>query len=434
MNHSALDRTDPISWLQHLFDTAVRAAHPADCLPPHLPAPPAGRTLVVGAGKAAAAMAQVVEAHWPDAPIGLVVTRYGHGAPCRHIEVLEAAHPVPDRLGEQAGRRMLDAVAELGEEDLVLALISGGGSSLLTLPAPGITLADKQNISRSLLRCGAPISEINTVRMFMSAIKGGRLAAAAAPARVVTLVISDVPNNDPALVASGPTIPNDSTPADALAILESRAIAVPERVRTLLENTKAHWKSAHNASSTRNSVAVIATAADALNAAQRDAEQAGVAVRMLGDNLEGEASVLGREHGRMALALKDSGIDRPVLLLSGGETSVTVRGNGRGGRNTEYLLSLALALDGVPGIHALAADTDGIDGVEDNAGAVLRPDTLARARRAGVDAAACLAGNDAYSVFEALGDLLITGPTRTNVNDFRAILIESSAQPCAQKG
>lgn len=422
MTDSTLDPANPVPWLRHLFDTAVNAAHPAHCLPPHLPEAPAGRTLVVGAGKAAASMALAVDAHWPDTPAGLVVTRYDHGAPCRHIEVLEAAHPVPDELGEQAARRMLDAVAELGADDMVLALISGGGSSLLTLPAPGITLADKQDMSRALLRSGAPISEINTVRTFLSAIKGGRLAAAAAPARVATLVISDVPNNDPALVASGPTIPYASTPADALAILEKYAIDVPERVRALLEDNRS--ESVRDAVSEHNSVTVIATAADALEAAQRDAEHDGMNVCMLGDDLEGEASDLGREHARMALEIKDSGPDRPLLLLSGGETSVTVHGNGRGGRNTEYLLSLTLALDGAAGIHALAADTDGIDGIEDNAGAVARPDTLARAQAAGIDAAACLAGNDAYRVFEALDDLLITGPTRTNVNDFRAILIQ----------
>lgn len=369
-------------------------------------------------------MAQAVEAHWPHPLSGLVVTRYGHGAACRHIEVLEAAHPVPDQLGERASRRMLAAVSELGADDLVLALISGGGSSLLTLPAPGITLADQQAVSRALLRSGAPIRDINTVRTHLSAIKGGRLAAAAAPARIATLIISDVPDNDPAFVASGPTVANKTTSADALAILQRYAIAMPARVQGLLEQAQAQPATTSRMPSNHNSVAVIATAADALAAARHSAENTGVDVRLLGDALEGEARELGREHGRLARALQAQDIERPTLLLSGGETSVTVRGNGRGGRNAEYLLGLALALDGTPGIHALAADTDGIDGSEDNAGAVVRPDTLARARELGLDAADYLARNDAYSLFQTLGDLLITEPTRTNVNDFRAILIE----------
>lgn len=424
MNDCTVDRANPIPWLQQLFDTAVRATHPADCLPQHLPAPPTGRTLVVGAGKAAAAMAQVVEAHWSGMLSGLVVTRYGHCAPCRHIEVLEAAHPVPDRLSEQAAQRILDAANGLGREDLLLALISGGGSSLLTLPAPGITLADKQMVSRALLRSGAPIAEINAVRTHLSAIKGGRLAAATAPARIVTLVISDVPNNDPALIASGPTIPNRTSPADALAILEHYNITTPKRVQALLEHAIAQPATTQEAPSADNSVTMITTAADALDAARNVAERADLNVRMLGDALEGEAHELGREHGLLARALQAQGIKRPTLLLSGGETSVTVRGDGRGGRNTEYLLGLALALDGAPGIHALAADTDGIDGSEDNAGAVLRPDTLNRSRAAGIDAVACLADNQVYNLFEVLGDLLVTGPTRTNVNGFRAILIQ----------
>lgn len=412
--------SDPTAWLAQLFDCATQAVHPAACVPAHLPAVPRGRTFVAGAGKASAAMAQAVEQHWPQTPSGLVVTRYGHTAACHHIEVLEAAHPVPDALGEQAARRMLAAVAELGANDLLLALISGGGSSLLTLPAPGITLADQQAVSRALLRSGAPIAAINTVRTHLSAIKGGRLAAAAAPARVATLVISDVPDNDPALVASGPTIAHTSTPADALAILQAYAITIPARVRTLLEDDA----TPPTARSDGNTVSVIATAADALAAARTAAAQAGIVVRMLGDTLEGEARELGREHGELARQLQANGLDQPLLLLSGGETSVTVHGQGRGGRNTEYLLGLALALDGAAGIHALAADTDGIDGSQDNAGAVLRPNTLDRARTASLDAAACLRNNQSYDLFAALDDLLMTGPTRTNVNDFRAILIQ----------
>ncbi|HLQ85851.1 MAG TPA: glycerate kinase [Salinisphaeraceae bacterium] len=411
---------NPGSWLRRLFNHAVQAVQPRQCLPSHLPARPVGRTLVVGAGKAAAAMAQAVEAHWPGQLAGLVVTRYGHGAPCRQIEVLEAAHPVPDGLSEQAARRMLAAVASLGEDDLLLALISGGGSSLLCLPAPGITLADKQAVARALLRSGAPIAAINTVRSQLSAIKGGRLAAAAAPARVVSLVISDIPDNNPALVASGPTIASRSTRAEALAIVERYAIELPERVRLLLEQPTAAREPLPQAA--RQSVTVIATAADALAAAQHYAAQDGLRVQLLGDALEGEARALGRAHARQALQLQAAS-RRPQLLLSGGETSVTLRASGRGGRNTEYLLGLAQALAGAPGIFALAADTDGIDGSEDNAGALLYPDTLARARAAGVDAAACLANNNAYDLFAATGDLLMTGPTRTNVNDFRAILI-----------
>lgn len=418
---------DPAAWLRQLFDAAVAAVHPATCLPPHLPAAPAGRTVVVGAGKAAAAMAQAVETNWRGELSGLVVTRYGHAVPCNHIEVVEAGHPVPDEAGTRAAKRMLGIVAGLGADDLVLALISGGGSALLSLPAPGITLADKQAVSRALLRCGAPIAQMNTVRAQLSAIKGGRLAAAAAPARVVSLVISDVPGDDPALVASGPTIPARGSPAEALAVLEAYGVAIPHRVRALLSRPQTSRQA--QPLRARGAVAVIAAAADALAAARRAAEAAGVEVRLLGDAIEGEARELGAAQGRLARALqtaghKATGIDRPVLLLSGGETSVTVRGAGRGGRNLEYLLGLALALDGASGIHALAADTDGIDGSEDNAGALLRPDSLKRARAAGLDAAAHLANNDAYGFFAGLGDLLITGPTRTNVNDFRAILVQ----------
>lgn len=419
-----LNPAEPLPWLRHLFDTAVQTVQAGDCLPRHLPDQPDGRTLVVGAGKAAAAMAQAVETHWPGELSGLVVTRYAHAADCRHIEVLEAAHPVPDELGVAAAQRMLDEASQLGRRDLMLALISGGGSSLLTLPAPGITLADKQELSRALLHSGAPIKEINIVRAHLSAVKGGRLAAAAAPAQVATLVISDVPDNDPAWVASGPTVVNDTSAADALAILERYAITIPDRVRALLEQRRADEAPAHDAPAADNSVTVIATAADALEAARRVAEDAQVSVQMLGDDLEGEARTLGREHARLALAIRNEGIERPVLLLSGGETSVTVANQGHGGRNTEYLLGMALELDAAPGIHALATDTDGIDGSEDNAGAVVHPDSLARAGAAGVSAQDCLKRNNAYGFFEALGDLLVTGPTRTNVNDFRAILIQ----------
>ncbi|MDI5933450.1 glycerate kinase [Halomonas kalidii] len=420
------DALAPRAWLRQLAETAIAAVHPDALSPEALPEPPPGRTVVVGAGKAAAAMAAALERAWrarqPEAPLeGVVVTRYGHGAPCRHIEVLEAAHPMPDELGTQAARRMLEAVSGLGEDDLVIALISGGGSALMSLPAPGISLAEKQAINRELLRCGAPIREINTVRRHLSAIKGGRLAATAHPARVLTWLISDVPGDDPTLVASGPTLPDASTAADALAILARHAIALPDAIRRhLLGDDGA--AALHAPGFARDASRVLARARDALQAARVAAERRGIEVRLLGDDLEGEARELGRAQGRMALAARDE-IARPLLLLSGGETSVTVRGDGRGGRNVEYLLGLFTTLQGAEGIHALAIDTDGIDGSEDNAGALFDPGDWHRARAAGLDPVAHLSRNDAYTFFEALDDLIVTGPTRTNVNDFRAILV-----------
>ncbi|GKW50633.1 glycerate kinase type-2 family protein [Halomonas sp. NCCP-2165] len=413
-------------WLSRLAQTAVAAVHPDSLLPDNLPEPPKGRTLVVGAGKAAAAMAAALEAAWrqryPEAELsGLVVTRYGHGAECRNIEVLEASHPMPDDLSEKAARRMLEAVEGLGEDDLVIALVSGGGSALMTLPAAGLTLHQKQQLNKALLRCGAPIREINTVRRHLSAIKGGRLAAAAHPARVVTYLISDVPGDDPTLIASGPTLPDDSTPADALAILERYAIEVPDSVRRhLVADTSAPRRD--DAGFARDEEVVLARAADALEAARLAAEESGLAVRVLGDDLEGEARDLGRAQARLALTLQGE-IEEPLLILSGGETSVTVQGDGRGGRNVEYLLGLFEALKGAEGIHALAIDTDGIDGSEDNAGAQFGPDCWARAKAARLAPQDYLARNDAYSFFAELDDLIITGPTRTNVNDFRAILV-----------
>lgn len=374
---------DPRTLLRALFDAAVAAADPAQCLPPFLPPPPRGRTLVVGAGKAAAAMARAVETHWPAALEGFVVTRYGFGLPCERIEVVEAAHPVPDDASVAAARRALALVSGLTEDDLLLALISGGGSALMTLPAPGITLAQKQARTRELLRSGAAIREINAERKRMSAIKGGRLAAAAMPAHVVTLAISDVPGDDPADIASGPTVPAPGDPAAA-----------------------------------RCDTRVIASARTSLEAAARAARAAGIEPVILGDAVEGEACEVART---MAALARER--DAPCVLLSGGETTVTVRGNGRGGRNTEFLLALAMALDGTANISAIACDTDGIDGTEDNAGALVTADTLVRARSMGLDPQAFLADNNAYEFFAALGDLVVTGPTRTNVNDFRAILI-----------
>ncbi|MBD3897126.1 glycerate kinase [Halomonas sp. ML-15] len=417
-------------WLLRLAKGAVAAVHPDALLPENLPAPPAGRTLVVGAGKAAAAMAQALERawqqHYPDAPLdGVVVTRYGHGVSpqggMRRIEVLEASHPMPDDLGEQAARRMLDSVSGLGKDDLVIALISGGGSALMTLPARGLALRQKQAINQALLRCGAPIREINTVRRHLSAIKGGRLAAAAHPARVVTYLISDVPGDDPTLVASGPTLPDTTTPRDALAILERHTIEIPDSVRRhLISDASAPQVGSPDFA--RDVSRVLAKASDALAAARGRAERSGVQVRLLGDDLEGEARDLGRAQGRMALTAQ-SEINTPLLILSGGETSVTVQGDGRGGRNVEYLLGLFDTLKGAPGIYALAIDTDGIDGSEDNAGALFGPECWDRARAARLSIEDHLARNDAYSFFAALDDLIITGPTRTNVNDLRAILV-----------
>ncbi|APE30251.1 glycerate kinase [Halomonas aestuarii] len=426
----------PRSWLRHLAEIAIAAVHPDTLLPDRLPEPPRVRTVVVGAGKAAAAMAAALERAWqarqPEAPLeGLVVTRHGHGlqgqgpqgqgGDCRHIEVLEASHPMPDDLSERAARRMLEAVADLGEDDLVIALISGGGSALMSLPAPGITPAEKQAINQALLRCGAPIREINAVRRHLSAIKGGRLAAVAHPARVLTWLISDVPGDEASLVASGPTLPDATTPAEALAILECHDIAVPSGVRRhLAADAPAPYPGEPAFAGDRSEI--LARARDALEAARIAAEAAGIEVRLLGDDLEGEARELGRAQGRLALAARD-GRRAPLLLLSGGETSVTVRGDGRGGRNVEYLLGLFETLRGAEGIHALAIDTDGIDGFEDNAGALFSPEDWARARAAGLDVLDHLSRNDAYTFFAALDDLIVTGPTRTNVNDFRAILV-----------
>jgi glycerate 2-kinase len=408
---------DPRAFLRRLFDAAVAAADPAHCLPPFLPPMPKGRTVVVGAGKAAAAMARAVELHWPGRLEGFVVTRYGYGLACERIEVIEAAHPVPDAAGMEAAQRALRTVSGLTADDLVLALISGGGSALLSAPAAGIALADKQALTRALLKCGATIHEINTVRKHLSAIKGGRLAAAAAPARVVTLAISDVPGDDAADIASGPTVVDASTCADALAVLDSYGIGAPESVRRLL---------AAGATETPRQVAagevhVIAGARGALEAAAVAARAVDVKPLILGDDIEGEARDVARAMAAAAAACSDVA---PCVLLSGGETTVTVRGNGRGGRNSEFLLALAISLDGEARVHAIACDTDGIDGSEDNAGAIIAPDTLARARAARLDARAFLADNDAHGFFSALGDLVVTGPTRTNVNDFRAILIE----------
>jgi hydroxypyruvate reductase len=416
---------EPSALLRDMFQAAVAAADPAVITPRYLPAPPKGRLVVLGAGKAAASMAKAVEDHWPGPLEGIVVTRYGHAVACERIEVLEASHPTPDEAGERAARRILELAQGMGPDDLALCLISGGGSSLLSLPAPGLTLADKKAINAALLRSGAPIGEMNAVRKHLSAIKGGRLAAAIHPARAVTLIISDVPGDDPAVVASGPTVEDETTFAQAREILRRRGITEPRAVIEHLDRAQDETPKPGDARLARNEVCVIAAARLSLDAAADIARAAGIEPIILGDAIEGEAREVGAEHARLALSIArgQTHHKRPCVLLSGGETTVTVRGKGRGGRNSEYLLALALGLDGAPGIFAIAADTDGIDGSEQNAGAFVAPDTLARARANGVDPLALQAANDSYGVFEASGDLVTTGPTLTNVNDFRAILI-----------
>ena len=420
-----MNAADPRQFLLSLFQSALGAVDAGTLLAQHLPPPPRGRTVVIGAGKAAASMAAGVERHWQGELSGLVVTRYAHGAPTTHIEVVEAGHPVPDAAGVEAAERMLKLVEGLTEDDLVLCLMSGGGSALLSLPAPGITAQEKRDINRALLRSGAPIGEMNCVRRHLSSIKGGRLALACYPARVVTLVVSDVPGDDPAVVASGPTVPDGSTARDALAILERYAIPVSDAVRALLSDPARAAPKPDDPRLARNETIVIATAQGALEAAAQAARAAGITPLILSNSIEGEARDVASVHAAIARQVLEHGqpIAAPCVILSGGETSVTVRGQGRGGRNAEFLLALALALDGRPGVHAIACDTDGIDGTEDNAGAVLAPDTLARAAQKGLDARAMLGDNDGYSLFSALGDLVVTGPTRTNVNDFRALLI-----------
>jgi glycerate 2-kinase len=409
-----------------MFDAAIASAQPALCIPPHLPPAPRGRLVVIGAGKASAAMAQAVEQNWRGELSGLVVTRYGYAVPCRQIEIVEAAHPVPDAAGMHAAMRVLELVAHLHEDDLVLCLISGGGSALLPLPAKGLTLDMKQNVSRALLASGATISEINCVRRHLSAIKGGRLAAACYPARVLTLLISDVPGDRPVDIASGPTVADPTTSADALNIVRRYGIALPQAVLELLESGRGESVKPGDPRLARASALTIATPQMALEAAAAVARDAGIAVHILSDAIEGEARDVGKVLAGIALqvAERNQPLQAPCILLSGGETTVTVRGNGRGGRNVEYLLSLAIALEGHARIHALAGDTDGVDGQEEIAGAYLGPDSLERARGLGLKPKDMLGNNDAHSFFSALDDSVITGPTLTNVNDFRAILIE----------
>ncbi len=414
---------NPLDLLRESFRIAVAAADPAHVLPPHLPAPPAGRTLVVGGGKAAASMAAAVEAHWPtEAPLaGLVVTRYRHGLPTRRIEVVEASHPLPDGRGEAAAQRMLDMAGTLGPDDLLLALISGGGSSLLAAPVEGVSLKALRQTTRALLDAGATIHDINTVRKHLTRASGGQLARAANGARVLALLISDVTGDDPAVIASGPCAPDPTTPSDALGVLARFRIDVPEAVRRHLARHAGGNDTpkpgdpcfAH----TENRI--VARARTSLDAAARHFEAQGIAACVLSDCVSGNARAVARQHAALVDAIRC----RPLALLSGGETTVTLHPrHGRGGRNTEFLLALACALGDAP-VWALACDSDGIDGSEDNAGAVLTPDTLRRARAAGVDAAAHLDAHDSHGFFVALDDLVITGPTRTNVNDYRALLL-----------
>ncbi len=416
---------DPRAFLRSLFDAAVAAAQPAACVPPHLPPPPKGRTVVVGAGKASAAMARAVEENWAGDLSGLVVTRYGHAVPCQRIEIVEAAHPVPDAAGLRAAERIMATVGGLGADDLVICLISGGGSALLSLPVAGISPDDKRAVTRELLRCGASIDEINCVRKHLSAIKGGRLAAAAAPAKVVALMISDVPGDDPSVIASGPTVADPSTFAEARAVLEKYAITPPEAVTRHLDAAADETPKPGDPRLADVDNVMVATPQMSLEAAATLALAAGVTPVILGDAIEGESREVAKVMAGIARQVARHGqpAGAPCVLLSGGETTVTVRGKGRGGRNAEFLLALAVALDGAPGVFAIAGDTDGIDGSEDNAGALLAPDTLARARAAEIDAKARLADNDGYGFFDALGDLVVTGPTHTNVNDFRAVLV-----------
>ena len=416
--------------LRRMFDAAINAAQPEFCLPPHLPEPPRGRTLVVGAGKASAAMAKAFEDHWPAEAAGLVVTRYGYAVPCEKIEIVEAAHPVPDAAGLAAAERILKLVGGLTPDDLVVCLISGGGSALLTLPAEGLTLEDKQNVNRALLKSGATISEMNCVRRHLSAIKGGRLAAACHPAKVVTLLMSDVPGDDPINIASGPTVADPTTCADALDVIRRYGVDVPPAVIRILESGAGETVKPGDPRLARAETRTIATPQMALEAAGAVARDADVTPLILGDSIEGEARDVGKVMAAIAqqVAVHGQPIAPPCVLLSGGETTVTVRGQGRGGRNVEFLLSLAIALDGRPCVYAIAGDTDGVDGQEEIAGAIVTPDTLSRAWGKGMKPRDSLGNNDGHGFFEALGDSVVTGPTLTNVNDFRAILVQRARQ------
>lgn len=421
---------DPKSFLISIFNAAVAAADPERTIRDHLPAKPKGRTIVIGAGKGSAQMAAAFEKVW-DGPIeGLVVTRYGYGAKCERIEIIEAAHPVPDAAGLEASRRLLEKVQGLTADDLVVALISGGGSALLPSPAAGLTLADEIAVNEALLASGAPIAAMNTIRKHLSTIKGGRLAAAAWPAKLVSLVVSDIPGDNPALVASGPTVPDSGNRADALASIAAYGMKLPDAVMAHINSPEADAPDPDDQRFSRNEVHLIASAGVSLEAAAAEAKRQSIEAVILSDSIEGEAREVGGVHAAIAreVATRNRPFQKPVLILSGGETTVTLRApvdgkRGKGGRNSEFLLAFAIGISGAEAIHALAADTDGIDGSEDNAGAFADGSTVSRMRAAGVDAKAMLAGNNAWTAFNAIGDLFVPGPTGTNVNDLRAILI-----------
>ncbi|TPI71516.1 glycerate kinase [Mesorhizobium sp. B3-1-3] len=422
--------TDPKSFLTSIFNAAVAAADPERTIRSHLPAKPKGRTIVIGAGKGSAQMAAAFEKVW-DSPVdGLVVTRYGYGARCERIEIIEAAHPVPDAAGLEASRRLLEKVQGLTADDLVVALISGGGSALLPSPAAGLTLADEIAVNEALLASGAPIAAMNTIRKHVSTIKGGRLAAAAHPARLVSLVVSDIPGDNPALVASGPTIPDTGSREDALASIAAYGMKLPASVMAHIQSPAADAPRPDDPRFAGNEVHLTASAGVSLEAAAAEAKRQGIEAVILSDSIEGEAREVGGVHAAIAreVATRNRPFAKPVLILSGGETTVTLRAKGKGGRNSEFLLAFAIGIDGVNGIHALAADTDGIDGSENNAGAFADGSTVARMRAAGADAKAMLAGNNAWTAFNAVGDLFVPGPTGTNVNDLRAILISHIAK------
>ncbi|MDH4560013.1 glycerate kinase [Pseudomonas sp. BN411] len=420
---------DPKAFLRDLFATAIAAAHPRQVLADHLPADRSGRVIVIGAGKAAAAMAEVIEREWQGEISGLVVTRYDHGADCKKIEVVEAAHPVPDAAGLETAERVLKLVSGLQESDRVIFLLSGGGSSLLALPAEGLTLKDKQAINKALLKSGASISEMNCVRKHLSAIKGGRLAKACWPATVYTYAISDVPGDEATVIASGPTVADPTTSAEALAILARYEIEVPAHVRAWLQDPRSETVKPGDPCLSRSHFQLIATPQQSLDAAAEKVRAAGLTPLILGD-LEGESREVAKVHAGIArqVILHGQPITPPCVILSGGETTVTVRGEGRGGRNAEFLLSLTNTLKGLPGVYALAGDTDGIDGSEDNAGAIMTPCSYSRAIKQGLSSSDELDNNNGYGYFAALGDLVVTEPTRTNVNDFRAILILESPE------
>lgn len=417
--------TDPKQFLTSIFEAAVAAADPELTIRRHLPEKPKGRTIVIGAGKGSAQMAAAFEKAWQGPLEGVVVTRYGFSAPCERIKIIEASHPVPDANGLEAAKLLLETVSGLTEDDLVVALVSGGGSALLPSPAGKLTLADEVAVNEALLASGAPISAMNTIRKHISGIKGGRLAAAAWPARVVSLVVSDIPGDNPALVASGPTVPDEASRADALRMIETYRIALPANVMAHINSAAADAPQPSDPRFARNEVHVIASAAVSLDAAAAAARKLGVETVILSDAIEGEAREVGGVHAAIAreVAVRNRPFRKPVLILSGGETTVTLRAKGKGGRNSEFLLAFAIGIDGLQGIDALAADTDGIDGSEDNAGAFADGSTVARMHGEGVDAKAMLAGNNAWTAFNAVGDLFVPGPTGTNVNDLRAILV-----------